>query len=437
MLSGEVGAGAILDDDSCEQHAINGQAPGVVIRPESIEDVAATMRWAHGNGLSAVPWGNGTLMHLGYPPDRYDVAVKLDLLNKVIDYPSEDMTITVNAGLCLGCLQNILEKKGQYLPIDPPDAKDATLGGLIATNAGGLRRLVEGTLRDLVIGIRVVQADGKVVRGGSRVVKNVAGYDLCKLYTGSLGTLGIIVETTLKLRPLPEKQASVWCEFESPEEAEAGIAAVLESELSPIFIEYLNGNGAKAVGPSELDGWAQGRAALYLGFDGPEEAAQWQMEQLQAVLGTQQSGRCTEIYGHLQEIVRSRLIEFRGRSEAALVCKANILSSEITRFVTSAEKVADENGFAIETTAHAGNGIVYLRSSGDINETGMIAAVLSWTELAVGASGSLVVERAPYAVKEQVDVWGPQRSDFRLMKSIKETLDAERVLNPGRFVGRL
>ncbi|MBI2190849.1 MAG: FAD-binding oxidoreductase [Planctomycetes bacterium] len=428
---------AILDPSACERFAVEGRRPSVAVRPGTVEEVSRVLRWARDQRFGVVPWGNGTLMHLGFPPERYDLALQLDRLNRVVDYPSADMTITVQAGLCLGSLQRILGEHRQYLPIDPPNAGQATIGGLIAANAGGPRRHSEGTLRDMVIGIQVVQADGSVVKGGSRVVKNVAGYDLCKLYTGSFGTLGVIIETTLKLRLLPEIEASVWCEVESPAEAESVVAAVLDSELCPVFLEYLNGAGARAVGPAECHGWALGRPAVLAGLDGPLEAAQWQKDRLRAILESRRARPGLELADDVQKSVRDRLFQFRSPPGHALVAKANVLSSEVTRFIERAEQAVSAAGIPVEAQAHAASGIVYLRSRAAPPCEAQVSAVQVWAKLAAEAGGCLVMERSDPEVKARLDVWGPPRSDFALQKAIKQMLDPHRVLNPGRFIGRL
>ena len=416
---------------------MDGVKPGAVFRPGSIEEVAAILKSADENGLAVVPWGNGTLMHVGCPPERYDVALKLDALDQIIDYPAEDMTITVQAGMTLGQLQTVLGEKGQFLPVDAPNADRATMGGLVATNASGPRRFAEGALRDMVLGMRVVHADGTIVKGGGRVVKNVAGYDLCKLYTGSLGTLGVIAEVTFRVRPMPETAASAWCEFESPDEAEKAISAILESELTPVFLEYLNGAGARAVGPAGNDGLAQGRPAVLVGLDSSAEATQWQLGHLRDVLGARQAELILNLDAELNREVCSRVVGFRSPVGATLIGKASVLSSQVTAFTARAEDAAKGSGLTVDAESHAANGIVYLRAKGEAPIESQVAAVQQWTSLAQDSSGSFVVEHAPVAVKERIEVWGPRRSDFPLMRSIKETLDPNRTLNPGRFVGKL
>jgi glycolate dehydrogenase FAD-binding subunit len=193
-----------VDVDLCP---IDGSAPMPLLRPGSALEMAEIVRRAAAAGQALYPVGGRTMLGLGMPPERTGWAVDTRALSAVIDYPARDMTITVEAGIPLARLQATLAAENQRLPIDVPQPESATLGGALATNASGPGRLGYGTLRDYVIGIRWINDEGQEVKAGGRVVKNVAGYDLCKLHVGALGTLGIITQVTLKLRPLPECRA--------------------------------------------------------------------------------------------------------------------------------------------------------------------------------------------------------------------------------------
>src|SRR6516164_4771035 len=188
---------------------IDGFGPLPFVQPVSIIHLGELVRSAAAAGQGVYPIGGGTRLHLGYPPTKPGVAVDLRGLDQVLDYPARDMTITVQAGITMANLQTLLAKENQQLPVDVPLADRATLGGAIATNASGPRRYGYGTLRDYVIGISAINDEGHEIKAGGRVVKNVAGYDLCKLYIGSLGTLGVITQVTLKLKPRPDEHALI------------------------------------------------------------------------------------------------------------------------------------------------------------------------------------------------------------------------------------
>src|SRR5687768_5798371 len=194
------------------------------------------------------PWGGGTAAAVGVPPARAGVVLGPSRLRAIVEHEPGDLTVTAQAGVVMRELQTALGACGQWLSLDPPDAERATLGGVLATNACGPRRHLYGTARDLLIGVTVVTADGSVVKGGGKVVKNVAGYDLPKLFIGSYGTLGVIVEATVKLRPLPEQEDLVTVRFDRLKDAGAAVWAVASSDLIPNAIELLDGAAAAGAG---------------------------------------------------------------------------------------------------------------------------------------------------------------------------------------------
>ena len=198
----------------------------------------------------------------------------LRALNRIVDFVPEDMTVTVEAGLTLGFLQTELARRGQWLPIDPPHPAQLSIGALVASNASGPRRYGFGTVRDWLIGIKVALGDGRIIKSGGRVVKNVAGYDLAKLFIGSRGSLGVIVEASFKLRPLPESERLLQINCESSANAIKLIDAVVESDLTPVVFD-LHRISPSASRPS---------AVLVLGFAGSREEVEWQVEQA-GVLG--------------------------------------------------------------------------------------------------------------------------------------------------------
>src|SRR5262249_19957438 len=204
---------------------------------------------------SVIPRGGGTRMTLGFPPRAADLVVQTEKLHEVVEYEPADLTVTVQAGMRLSELQERLRAEGQMLALDPAAADRATIGGLIAANASGPLRFMYGTARDLVIGTRVVNADGIVSKAGGRVVKNVAGYDLNKLYVGSLGTVGVIAELSFKLHPLPQAQGALLATFSSADDAASAVSALVRSPLGLAAIELLDAGAADGLpGGVSLDG---------------------------------------------------------------------------------------------------------------------------------------------------------------------------------------
>jgi glycolate oxidase FAD binding subunit len=209
-LADVVGEAHCLGGADRAPYVVDGRTPCGVVFPGSAEEVARVVRVAATAGVPVVPWGGGTQMHRGAPPADGAVVLGLRRLDRVLEHEPADLTATAEAGITVDLLQAALGARGQWLPLDPPAPAETTLGGVLAANLSGPRRHGYGTARDHVIGIRVVTADGQLVRAGGKVVKNVAGYDLAKLYIGSRGTLGIVVDATLKLRPCPEATGACW-----------------------------------------------------------------------------------------------------------------------------------------------------------------------------------------------------------------------------------
>ena len=224
--------------EAAEGDAIDGVRPRFVVEPGSVEEVSALLRLAHRAGLAVAPRGGGTKLGWGATPRRLDLILSTARLNHVLEHAAGDLVLRAEAGVTLEALQAAVGKAGQRLALDPPGA-GATLGGIVAANPSGPLRLRYGTVRDLLIGVTVVLADGTVAKAGGKVVKNVAGYDLCKLFTGSLGTLGVVVETIWRLHPLPAARRTVAVALTSPQAAGAAVQALLHTPGSPLVLDAL------------------------------------------------------------------------------------------------------------------------------------------------------------------------------------------------------
>jgi glycolate oxidase FAD binding subunit len=427
-----VGAPHVLTGVECSPYLVEGRAPDVVVFPGSREEVAAALAVAAEQRLPITPWGGGTKMWVGSPPGRVGMVLALKRLDRILEHEPGDLTVTVEAGLAFDRLQAELGKRGQWLSLDPAASDRATVGGILASDASGPRRHLYGTARDLVIGLTVVGADGRVVRGGGKVVKNVAGYDLPKLYIGSFGTLGILVEATFKLRPRADVDRMVIARFDRLKDAGQAVRAVLASDLIPSAIELVDGEILRRLGPG-------GGAALLVGLDGIAPQVDWEVAELDRLLGP-------------LGLVGSRVLDGPERDETwralgglgrpghdgmAAVMKWAVLPTQLAELMDAGAAAAQRNGLGAAMAAHAGVGIVTAVLSGAA-EPGAVAATLTeWRALANGAGGHAMVEWAPLAVKERVAVWDAPGPTLRLMKGIKERLDPSGILNPGRFVGGL
>lgn len=444
------------------RYRVDGITPKLVVFPENIKQISDILKLASDLRVSVIPSGNGSKLSFGNPPRGVDLVLSLCKLNRIIEYEPADLTVTVEAGMIFSDFQNVLAKEGQFLALDPPYCKDckgdrpvaptATIGGIIATNSSGPLRLRYGIPRDMVIGLKVVLSDGTIAKSGGKVVKNVAGYDLNKLFIGSLGTLGVIAELSFKLHPLPKQQSSVLITFKTLPEAIGFAFDVLDSSLLPSFLELISVDPeaqtlAELQSLIEVEELVELRAnrlaliTLIIGVDGHVETSNGQIDQLQKLSERFKSSRLKILSGaedqRLREILRS-FAEWQPNS-SDIICKASVLISEV-------ESIFEEayNNININILSHIGNGIVLIRfatnsnnsSSDSDQELSRLSKTISKLRgKCVQKGGNLIIEAAPPQLKSMLDVWGAPKSDFRVMKGIKSELDPHSVLSPGRFLG--
>jgi glycolate oxidase FAD binding subunit len=391
-------------------------------RPATVEALQQCVRNRAAEGLALYPWGGRTALDYGGTPRKPGVAIDTTALNRVIDYPAADMTITVEAGMTLTDLQATLAQQGQRLPLDAPLPDLATLGGIYATNTSGPRRFGWGRPRDLIIGVSFVTSDGRLVKGGGRVVKNVAGYDFPKLLTGSMGTLGIITQMTLKVRPKPEASAMVIAPFGDTASLDAALEALNTSKARPVAVEVLNAPAARRLGlPS--DGWT-----LAVGIEDNAASVEWQIRQLQEEMGADaivQTG--TEADRLWVQLADLPAVEW-GKG---LTFLANIRPSGVARFL---QELGHDDWLV---QSHAGNGIVVGHAADRLPDAALFAAIGRLRAEAVAQGGNLILGRCPALWKQRLRVWGEPRGDWPLMEQVKSALDPAGLMNPGRFVGTI
>jgi glycolate oxidase FAD binding subunit len=425
-----VGAPHVLTGVDCSPYVVEGRAPEAAVFPGTKEEIAAVLVVAGEAGLPVTPWGGGTKMAIGSPPNRIGLVLGLKRLDRILEHEPGDLTVTVEAGLPFETLQAELGKRGQWLSLDAGASVRATVGGMLASDASGPRRHLYGTARDLVIGLTVVMADGSLVRGGGKVVKNVAGYDLPKLYIGSFGTLGVLVEATLKLRPRVDVDRLVVARFDRLKAAGAAARAVLGSDLIPSALELADGEALRRLGLG-------GAAALLVGLDGLAEQVDWEVAEIQRLLGPIGLGETTVLDGAVRDDAWRALAGLGrpGHERVAAVMKWAVLPTQIAELMEAGAAAAQRNGLVGAFTAHAGVGIVTAVLAGGTNPNAVVSTLTEWRALVNRVDGHAMIEWAPLAVKERVAVWDAAGPTLRLMKGIKERLDPRGILNPGRFVG--
>jgi glycolate oxidase FAD binding subunit len=419
---------------------VDGRTPGAVVLPGSVEETARVVRLAAAAGVPVVPWGGGTQMSLGAPPPSGALVVGTRRLTRVLEHEPGDLTATVEAGITLEALAAALAARGQWLPLDPPRSPEATLGGILATNAAGPRRQGYGTARDLVIGLRVVAPDGRLVRAGGKVVKNVAGYDLAKLYIGALGTLGLIVEATLKLRPRPEAEGACWAWFADLGQAAQAAGALAGAELGPTALELLNAEAGEACGRTAgLD--ARAIPAVLVAFDGLPATVAWQ--QAEAARRLADAGAtgilALDPGGTARALDAVREIR-RVIPDAVAIAVATVLPADLGGYLAAVQAAVGACGVRLAAAAGVGHGGATLVLAGGTRAAArgaIVAAVERCREAARARGGHVVVESAPLGVREACSPWEPPGPAFALMRGLKSRLDPQGVMNPGRFVGGL
>jgi glycolate oxidase FAD binding subunit len=384
--------------------------------PSSLAELVEAMREAARRGDALAFTGGGTEQDYGYPPERVDATISTLRLDRIVDYAPGDMTVTVEAGMTLGALQAALRAHGQRLALDAPLAARATLGGLVATNGYGPLRARYGTPRDLILGASFVRADGTLARGGGKVVKNVAGFDLPRLLTGSLGTLGCTATATFRLHPLPEARAAVRLHCATAGILRAACAMLEERRLEPASVVALNVHGGiEAV--VAFEGFAAGVAA-----------------QARACAdGAAALGAGAEL--DVDDAAFAAAHE-RNRTEGEVRVKAAFPAAALERVYDAAfaphARAFGDGAVALYPTL----GIGFLSGPGEPADVVTRALPIARATLeALG--GSLVLLAAPAAVREHVDVYGALPPSFAVMRELKARFDPDRRLNRGRFVGRL
>jgi glycolate oxidase FAD binding subunit len=400
--------------------------PHMVIEPGSPEEVAGALKIATGAGLSVIPRGGRTKMDWGNLfrlSETRSGALILSTrrLNRVVEHAWGDMTATVEAGCTFQQLQQTLAEHGQRLALDPLWPEQATIGGILAANDSGPLRIRFGSLRDLVIGITLVLPDGTLAKSGGKVVKNVAGYDLPKLATGSLGTLGIITQAIFRLHPVPRETRTL--SFSNAEEGSmnALVLAIQDCNMVPTGVQVR----AESASTPEVD-----RYKVDLRFEGTTAGCEAQIEQtLRIASGARRIESQADVWNASSTLWSG--------AEPSVVCKFSLLPADLGTFLNSIRKASEALHSSWRLVAQA-VGVGCLRIEGGGTDTGALINTLEDLRKKLETrGGSLAILRCPLEIKSKIDVWGSAGDALPLMRSIKAQFDPTGVLNPGRFVGGL
>ena len=456
-LASLIGATNFFADPSqVAEYAIGEIAPAVVARPATAGEVSEIVRFAGAEKLAIIPSGARTKLSMGSPPQRYDIALDLSRLDRIIAYDPADMTLAVEPGVTLATLARSLGEHGQFLPFGAPFASRATVGGTIASGVDGPMRQFYGATRDFLLGAEFVTGDGVAGKSGGLVVKNVTGYDLHKPLIGSLGTLAVITRSNLRTFPAPHEMRGFVAQFPSAESAAALRLAVAKSFLRPLTFEILSpgvaelfaGASASKIEPNALPknllankSWA---VATSFAADGAVLArCQGDLGQLAdrsgatsfSVLGAAQDrAAMAAMFGRVREFIPLAL----NSSPAATILKISVPPAHLEHALCSIKHAADEHSLAWAAIAR-GVAVVYVALlPPERNEQSLARVTSAAKRLAADIAsldGHTTVPFAPSEWKSRLDAWNARRDDFALMQKLKFVFDPCRILAPGRFAG--
>jgi glycolate oxidase FAD binding subunit len=447
QLARLLGGSAVLPGDGYE---VDGLTPQAVVRPVDRLQLAEVLQWASTEEFGVLPRGGGTRTGLGNVPQKADVVLDLGAFDRVLDYQPADMTATVEAGVTLASLQEQLAPGGEFVPLEAALPDRSTVGGILSVGAGGPLSHAYGLPREWLIGIGVMSAQGVSTKAGGKVVKNVTGYDLNKLYTGSLGTLGVILEASFKLLPTNPHSGMLLASFPTLTASISAGRKLLHSPAAPMGCHSVTSGVSRRLqdsvqAASQDLGLGEEETALSFAFySGRAQATRRRMEEAAALLLAEGANAVQRIEGSAANGVLRWVTDAPAEISpgSVLVIKVSVQSKSAAQ--TSAE--CGEillHGEKPEQMADPGFGSIRLfwpQSAEEPTDGGdqpVLDAVHQTRQIAGRYGGSAVVEQCPLSVKRQIDVWGDAPDSLAVMRSIKDRFDPGGILNPGRFLGSI
>lgn len=412
-------------------YSLGALSPQTIYEPRDADELAQMLAQCNAEKCAVIPWGGGTLQHLGNAPTQYNAAISTRNLNEVVEYAFDDLTITVGAGMTLANIERVLGENGQFLPIDVPHPSRATVGGVLATGVNGPLRLRYGPARDYMLGNKFATVEGKIIKAGSKVVKNVAGYELHKVQVGAFGTLAILTEATFKVFPKPAAETTMWLAFDNLQNACAAVTKIWNLNTPPVALELLDADNAQIVQSN-----AQGNWFVVARFGGTK-ATMAAARDLSAQAATETNARSADALDDtnaLWHTIADLPATLREASPNALCVRLSVPPKELQNALrvifsnAQTQKLQPPRVFA-----HAAGATIYASVDGDHAALETFATQLRAETHKL--HGHLMMEQIPATLRKQINAWDDTEATLKLMQSIKQKFDPNHILNPGRFVG--
>ena len=428
------------------QLRINGVSPAAVVSPGSADEVAAILQLANSRGLVVAPAGGFTQQDIGAVPQRIDILLSTARMNTIAQYDPGDLTIGINAGMPFAQALEKLAEHQQWLPLDAANLDKATVGGLLATAAAGPLKHAFGGLRDFCIGIHFVTADGKVAKGGGRVVKNVAGYDLMKLMIGSYGSLAVITGANFKVFPRPRQTRTFVSVFASREEALKFRGQILRSPLQPLCLEIISPGALEylcdPMPPRDADHYAppQPVAApsrewqIVLRAAGSDNVLARYRRELGAAVTREHDGESEKQFWRWVSHFESNVLT---RHRNAMVMYTRLALKDVGPAIQALERAAAEHNFIPAVLGRAATGslvLAFIPLVVDPPAATQFSNCMTAFRALLPPGSSAEVAHCPKEAKAYLDTWGPTPTDLALMKAVKQAIDPNNILNRGRFI---
>ncbi|MBT4074894.1 MAG: FAD-binding oxidoreductase [Chloroflexi bacterium] len=418
-----------------DTYELDGITPSRIERPDSVDALSATLKQINDGAQSAVLWGGGTRMHVGNFVSKYDVAVDMTGLDQIVDYRPSDLVVVAEAGMTVSALQAELGKNNQRLPFDVQSPDSATIGGSLASNNVGPLRNAYGGIRDMVIGMSVVQADGTMTKSGGSVVKNVAGYDMARLHIGALGTLGAISTVAFKIGPIPQTMRTVAAWFDSVEAAAVAGMRITNGSFMPEAVIVVAGaravTHAKELATQNSGSASENAVVLVIALAAGPATVERQVQDTTSTLGAAMADGFVVLDGADQGT--SWKLAGQPGGTPSLAIRSTQKPTSALELVSTLSKSSISGD--IHLVGQVGFGTVEAYWNG---ETSAIPGIIeSARSAAHNVGGALMIERCPPELKSDLDVFGDLGAPLEIMRRMKQQYDPKGTLSPGRFAGRI